>query len=132
MFEFCVGLEAINVDVERVIDMYRLGVIELGEVLKDIVSEETYTGLNNIITAENFSFNDDLWVRTIYDYALAYHKKTMNVEHILKTLTPLYLGKVASLIMEMEHSSAHEVEERLEALCKSFEGNKQYLIEKWG
>ena len=55
----------------------------------------------------------------------------MNIEHILKTLTPLYLGKVASFVMEMEHSNAHEVEDRLETLCLAFEKYKPYLIDNW-
>lgn len=131
-FQFSVGLEPVNVHVERMTDMYKLGVIELGEVLKDIVSEDTFAGLNDILKAESFEFSDVLWARTIYDYALACHKKVMSVEHILKTLTPLYLGKVASLIIEMAESNANEVEERLEALCTAFEQNKPYLIEKWG
>jgi glycosyltransferase involved in cell wall biosynthesis len=130
-FEFSVGLEPINVNVERMMDMYRLGIIELGDILKEIISDETYIGLHNIITADRFSFDDDLWARTIYDYALACHKKVMSVEHILKTLTPLYLGKVASLVIEMAESNAHEVEERLESLCIAFEKNKQYLIDQW-
>lgn len=131
-FQFSVGLEPVNVNIDRMIDMYKLGIIELGEVLKEIVSEETFKGLNDILGAESFVFGDELWVRTIYDYALACHKKVMSIEHILKTLTPLYLGKVASLIIEMADSSAYQVEDRLEALCAAFEKNKPYLIDRWG
>jgi hypothetical protein len=130
-FEFSVGLDPLNVNVERMIDMFKLGISELGDVLRDIVSMETFSALNDIVKAKLFSFNDELWAQTIYDYALAYHKKIMSTDHILKTLTPLYLGKVASLVTDMAYSSAYEVEDRLEALCKSFEKVKPYLLEKW-
>jgi hypothetical protein len=55
----------------------------------------------------------------------------MKKEHILRTLTPLYLGKVASLVMDLAESNAREVEERLEALCSAFEKLKPHLIDNW-
>lgn len=130
-FQFSVGLEAVNVNVERMIGMFNLGIKELDDLLKDILLPENMKGLIDVSSAETFAFPDDLWARIIYDYAIACHSKIMSVQHILKTLTPLYLGKVASFILEMTHSSAHEVEERLEALCTSFEQQKPYLIDRW-
>lgn len=130
-FEFSVGLEPINVNLERMISMFRLGINELGDILKMIISPESYSGLRQMSRAEKFSFSDELWAQVIYDYAIAYHRKVMSGEHILKTLTPLYLGKVASLVLDMAESSAREVEQRLEKLCSAFEEKKSYLIERW-
>ena len=130
-FQFSVGLEPVNVNVERMIGMFRLGISELGDILKEIVDPVTFAGLEEITGKEPFSFSDDLWARLIYDYALAYHKKIMSAEHILKTLTPLYLGKVASLVQDMTDSSADDVEKRLEDLCRAYETLKPYLIDKW-
>jgi len=131
-FQFSVGLEPVHVNIERMINMYKLGIKELGNVIKDILSEESFKGLKKVMRLSPFSIDDGLWARVIYDYASAWHKKVMSKEHILKTLTPLYLGKVASLVMDMADSSATEVEERLEALCLTFERLKPYLIERWG
>jgi hypothetical protein len=130
-FEFSVGLEPVNVNVERMIGMFDLGVKELSDLLKEILSIDSMKELIEVSSSDHFVFTDDLWARIIYDYALACHKKLMSVDHILKTLTPLYLGKVASLVQDMANSSAHEVEERLETLCLAFEKTKPYLIERW-
>jgi len=130
-FEFSVGLEPVNVNVDRMIGMFSLGVKELGDLLKDILSIESLKELDEISSSDHFTFRDDLWARVIYDYAIACHKKVMSVDHILKTLTPLYLGKVASLVQEMAESNALEVEHRLEVLCIAFEKLKPYLIERW-
>jgi hypothetical protein len=131
-FEFSVGLEPINVNIERMIGMFELGVRELSDLLKDILSVESMKELVETSASDPFVFTDDLWARVIYDYAIACHRKVMSVEHILKTLTPLYLGKVASLVQDMAQSNAHEVENRLEELCIAFEKLKPYLIERWG
>jgi glycosyltransferase involved in cell wall biosynthesis len=130
-FEFSVGLEPVNVNVDRMINMFKLGISELGDLLCEIVSKECLSGLQEISRAETFSFNDELWAQTIYDYSLACHKKVMKTEYVLKTLTPLYLGKVASLVKDMAKSDAQEVEKRLESLCNAFEKLKPYLIENW-
>lgn len=130
-FQFSVGLEPVNVNLDKMKNMFRLGVSELEEVLKEIVSPESFTGLGEVSRAEPFIFSDALWARVMYDYALAYHRKVMSVDHILKTLTPLYLGKVASLVIDMADSSASEVEERLERICAAFEEQKPYLIDLW-
>jgi glycosyltransferase involved in cell wall biosynthesis len=130
-FQFSVGLEPVNVNVDRMINMFNLGVAELGDLLKDILSVESMKQLIETASSDPFVFRDELWAHVIYDYALACHRKVMNIDHVLKTLTPLYLGKVASLVLEMSASSAHEVEERLEALCRAFEKTKPYLIDGW-
>ncbi len=125
------GLEPVHVNVERMEGMFRLGLHELGELLAKILSPECISGLNEASSTEPVSISDELWARVIFDYSLAWHKKVMNREHILKTLTPLYLGKVASLVTDLEKSTAEEVEQRLEALSKAFEKMKPYLIERW-
>ncbi len=130
-FQFSVGLEPVNVNVERMIGMFKLGVKELSDLFAEILSANSMEELVETSSADPFMFTDDLWARIIYDYAITCHRKVMSVEHILKTLTPLYLGKVASLVTDMADSSAHEVEERLENLCIAFEKLKPYLIEKW-
>jgi hypothetical protein len=126
-----VGLEPVNVNIDRMINMFRLGVTELGDLLKEILRDESLTALEEISRKDPFVFNDDLWACIIYDYALAWQRKIMKGEHILRTITPLYLGKVASLVIEMAESSADEVEARLEALSFSFERLKPYLLERW-
>ncbi len=130
-FQFSVGLEPVHVNIERMINMYRLGIRELGDIIKHILSDESFKGLKKAVESTPFSINDELWARVIYDYAVAWHMKVMSKEHILKTLTPLYLGKVASLVIDMAESNAREVEDRLEALCITFERLKTYLIERW-
>lgn len=130
-FEFSVGLEPVSVHVDRMIDMFELGVKELSDLLKEILPLDSMKELVRISSSKPFSFPDELWACVIYDYAIACHKKIMSTEHILKTLTPLYLGKVASLVIEMAESNARDVEQRIESLCIAFEKLKPYLIKKW-
>lgn len=133
-FHYEVGLEPIVVKLDRMIGNFRLGVKELMEIWGRALSPETIRWLESIsrLSDEAFSFPVDLWVRIVYDFALAYHQGLIHRDHLLKSMIPLYLGRVASFVKENMDRSAHEVEERMESLCKIFEEMKPYLIEHWG
>jgi glycosyltransferase involved in cell wall biosynthesis len=132
-FHYEVGLEPISVNVEHMIGNFRLGAKNLMEIWRKVILPETAPRLESLsrLSDEAFSFPQDLWVRIIYDFAVAYHKGSINREHLLKSMIPLYLGRVASFVKENEKSSAEEVEEKLESLCQVFEEMKPYLIERW-
>jgi len=132
-FRYEVGLEPISVNVERMIRNFRLGVKDLMEIWRKLLSTETVAWLEFIgrLSDEAFFFPQDLWVRIIYDFAIAYYKEKVHREHLLKSMIPLYLGRVASFVKETRESSAREVEEKIESLCKLFEKMKPYLIEHW-
>ena len=128
-----VGLEPISVNVDRMIENLRLGVRNLAEIWRKALGPETALGLESIgrMSHRAFSFPEDLWVRTIYDFAIAYHRGSVHREHLLKSMIPLYLGRLAVFVKENWESSALEVEEKIESLCKVFEEMKPYLIERW-
>jgi hypothetical protein len=132
-FHYEVGLEPISVNVERMIRNFKLGVKDLMEIWRKVLPLETVLWLESIgqLSDEGFSFPQDLWVRIIYDFAVACHKGLVHREHLLKSMIPLYLGKVASFVKENQKSSAEEVEAKIESLCRVFEDMKPYLVERW-
>jgi len=133
-FHYEVGLEPVSVNIERMVGNFRLGVKDLMELWGKTLSHETALWLESIsrLSDEAFLFPQDLWVRIIYDFAITYHKGSIHRDHLLKSMIPLYLGKVASFVKENMRSSANEVEEGIESLCKIFEEMKPYLTECWG
>ncbi len=133
-FHYEVGLEPVSVNVERMIENFRLGVKDLMEIWRKVLLHETVLWLESIgrLSSEAFSFPQDLWVRVVYDFAIAYSKGRFHRELLLKSMIPLYLGRVASFVKENKESSSREVEEKIESLCKVFEEMKPYLIEHWG
>jgi glycosyltransferase involved in cell wall biosynthesis len=133
-FQYAVGVEPVNVNIERMIERYRLGVRELKDLWGTIIPQDILKTLTKLAegTRENFFFPEDIWVDIVYAFALAMHKRLMNKEHLLKSLTPLYLGRVASFVIETSDSDANAVEERIERLCIAFEAKKAALIDRWG
>jgi len=132
-FKFEVGLEPARINLERMVDGFKQGVSDLTTVWKKILNDDTIRELNNLssLNVLEFRFPLELWVKIIYDFALAYHRKVMVREHILKSLTPLYLGRVACFVNETFESSALQIEEKIEQLCLEFEKQKSYLLTNW-
>jgi hypothetical protein len=132
-FHYEVGLEPVSVNVERMIRNFKLGVKDLMEIWRKALLPETARWLESIgrLSDEAFSFPQDLWVRIIYDFTVTYHKGSIHRDHLLKSMIPLYLGRVAFFVKENIDSSASEVEEKIESLCKVFEKMKPYLIDRW-
>jgi glycosyltransferase involved in cell wall biosynthesis len=132
-FHYEVGVDPVSVNVERMIGNFRLGVKGLMEIWRKVLLPETVPWLESIgrLSDEAFSFPQDLWVHIVYDFAVAYYKGSIHREHLLKSMIPLYLGRVASFVMENQKSSAIEVEEEIESLCMVFDEMKPYLIERW-
>ncbi len=132
-FQYTVGLEHVPVNISRMLAVFHEGVKDLREIWIDILGAGDFGQLEQLssIPDQEFRFPLSLWTRIVYDYALAYHKRKLPREHLLKSLTPLYLGKTASFVMETEKMEQHAAEEQIENLCGEFEKNKIHLIHNW-
>ena len=132
-FQYAVGLEPVAVNVERMIERFSLGVRELMDIWKEVLPGEVVGYLRGIgeKPIDSFHLSDGIWVEIVYSFARAYHRQMINKEHLLKSLTPLYIGRTASFVKETWESGASEVEEKIEGLCRMFEEKKSFIAEKW-
>jgi glycosyltransferase involved in cell wall biosynthesis len=132
-FEYTVGLEAINVNTTRMLNVFREGLRSLGEIWLQVLGEGDFREVEKLGAGgdDAFAFPTPLWTRVVYDYAIAYHRKKLPAQHLIKSLTPLYLAKTASFIREAEHMGQEEAEASIERLCADFESNKSYLESLW-
>jgi hypothetical protein len=113
--------------------IFREGIKDLRDIWIGIFGAGDYGQIEQLgrLPDREFRFPRSLWTRVVYDYALAYHKKKFPREHLLKSLTPLYLGKTASFVMETENMEQSEAESEIEELCTEFENTKAHLINSW-
>jgi glucosylglycerate synthase len=118
---------------EKIFDLFRSGVKELDGVLASILTSETHARIKEIagLDAGKFRFGPTLWVKTLYEFAAAYHRSVMNRNHVIQALVPLYRGQMYSFLLEQANSSGEEIEADCELLCLEFENQKLYLVERW-
>ncbi|NOT21289.1 MAG: glycosyltransferase [Nitrospiraceae bacterium] len=132
-FSYEVGVEPIHVNVAQMVSYYRQGLADLEPIWRQILADDTFDHLRNLqgTAVGDCRIPDELWVRVVYDAAATYRKRLMPREHLLKALTPLYLGRTASFVQATQGLTSTEAEEKVEALCQTFERMKPYLFEHW-
>jgi len=132
-FPFEVGLEPVPINVQRLLTAFAQGCRDLRPIYEQVLSPALMNQLEAcaMLPPRDFRLPDAVWVAVIYDFALAYHRRVIDREHLVKSLTPLYLGWVASFARQTENETAFQVEERIEKLCLVYEQLKSYLIAQW-
>lgn len=132
-FEYSSGLEPRRLNRKKMLLMFRNGVDQLASVLESILSERTLREIQQVslLNEKDFRFPDDLWVRTIYEFAASYHHSVINRDHLLQALTPIYRGRICSVVLEEQRADVEQIERKVEALCQSYEKEKPHLVERW-
>lgn len=118
-------------EIRSLVDGFRLAFSNLREIWSLVLPPQTLLALKKLsVTApESFSIPPNLWARVVYDFALAFHLRTLNRGHLLGALTPLYLAWVASLLREGGGSAGGAA--FLESTASAFEQEKPYLVSRW-
>jgi hypothetical protein len=120
-------------DTARMVESFQLANRDLQEIWSIVLPPATLFHLAKLarLPTDQFRMPDDLWVRIVYDFALAYRLRTINRDHLLGSMTPLYLGWVASYVLEVDHMDPGTLEQRLERLSVAYEAGRPYLISRW-
>ena len=120
-------------DLRRMLESFQIGAQNLQDVWSLVLPPKAMLETVRLarLPPDQFQMPDELWVSIVYDFALAHRLRTISRDHLLRSMTPLYLGWVVSYALEMEAASSEAVESRLERLSKAFEAGKSYLMSRW-
>ncbi len=135
-FRFDVGLDPIQVNTDRMLNAFRRGAEDLREIWAMALAPETLAEVCDrarLAATDSGSFHipDELWAKIVIEFACAYRSFPVERGHLLRSLTPLYLARVASFVIATRELSADQVEEKIEHLCVCFEELKPHLISRW-
>ena len=115
------------------VDAFALGWRDLRPIWTRVLPPQTLLALQRIPTTppEAFRMPDAIWARVLYDFAVGWRFKALDRRQLLRSLTPIYLGWVASAVNEVGPLGPKAADERVERLCAAFEEEKPYLISRW-
>ena len=133
-FQYEGSAEPAYVNVDRMMASFRRGLADLRPILEVMLAPETLRALvaAQSPTASRFHIPNEVWAQTVYDCAAAFHRRRLNRTHVLKAMTPLYLGQTASFVVETQGLTTREAEEHTQRLGQVFEQYKPYLLDRWG
>jgi hypothetical protein len=126
-------LEPARLSRKRLRDMFAAGVTQLAPVFSSILSPSTLSELQRIAALEvgGFNYPVDLWAKTVFEFAAAYHKSVINRDHIIQAMVPLYRGRSLAFFLENREDTGKDIDNNVESLCTEFERLKPYLLERW-
>ena len=92
---------------EEFLESFLLGYRELRDIWTWVLPPRTIVELRKLTQAGPAAsrFDDHLWASIIYDFAVGFVLRVMPRDQLLRSLTPLYAGWLASFIVEMGQSS---------------------------
>ena len=122
-----------EIDVAALIESFHLASRELQDVWAEVLPPLAMLQWRRLagVPLDGFRVDQALWARTIYDFAMGHRLRVIARDHLLRSLTPLYLAWLASFILEVRHLPAEEADARIERLCVVFETEKPYLVSQW-
>jgi hypothetical protein len=122
-----------TLEISRMIESFQLGDRDLQEIWGLVLPPSTLIELRKLarLPAEQFHMPEDLWARIVYDFALAHRLRTISRDHLLKSMTPLYLAWIASYAQEVIKAGDLAVDETLERLSVAYESSKSYFVSRW-
>jgi len=125
--------EVAEVSVENLLDHFRKGYEELSCQWRAIMRKENFREVEEIyaLPDDQFEFTSGLWVRLVYDFAIAYSFGPVGCDAVVDALTPLYCGRTAHFVKKTEHLTSFEAEIEVERTAETFEALKDYLRHYW-
>jgi glucosylglycerate synthase len=125
--------EPVNINRDKLYQRFKAGFSEYWEIYRIICSKESFQKLREIasLSMEHFEIPEPIWAKIIYDFALAFHRKTPARAQVLDVLVPLYIGMVLSFANKTHDMSLQQADEVLEDMCLHYEQTKPYLIDRW-
>jgi hypothetical protein len=125
--------EAFTINTEKLVEDFRVGYENWGELWRKIVTEEDWAIITDLVGREvdHFLFPVESWCRILYDLATAYHHWKGNRELLISLMTPLYFARIASFVNRTREMSTDEAEQVVEEQAQVFEEMKTYLVSRW-
>jgi len=122
-----------TVDFRQMVETFQLGNRDLREIWSLVLPPATMLELEKLsrLAPEQFRMPDELWVRIVFDFALAHRLHTISRDHLLGSMTPLYLAWLASYARDVQTADTWAVDRRLEKLALAYETGKPYLVSRW-
>ncbi len=119
--------------IEQMVRAFDLGLKDLLPVWEQIIPESTLARLYPLalLAPDEFRLPPPVWARIVSDFAVAYHERRLPRDHLLRALTPLYLGRVAAFMVQARATPVERIPEIFETIGRAFEDEKEHLMGRW-
>jgi hypothetical protein len=123
--------EAVNASVRVLVEKFRATAADQDQAWTEILSADTRDVARKAAETGNASaIGARFWAKAVYEIVAAV-KERDDTESLARALLPLYFGRVAALIGEVQGLDQAAAERVVEQQALAFEQTKPYLLERW-
>ena len=123
--------EAVNASVRVLVEKFRAGAADQDQAWTEILSPDTRDIARKAAETGNASaIGSRFWAKAVYEIVAA-AKTREDTETLARALLPLYFGRVAALIGEVQGLDQAGAERVVDQQALIFEQTKPYLLERW-
>jgi hypothetical protein len=121
------------VDVDHLYRKFVEGLNAYRETWSELIPEPEMSQVEKLLsqTNDSFYYPSELWVRILYDYAVAYRYEVVPRQALLDSLIPFYYSRMLSYINKTRKMGTRECEEYLDAIYRIYESEKSHFIKRW-
>ncbi len=134
-FESEFAPKPLRVDVENLINKFKQGESRCMPVWEKVLEAENCRKICEVarLDSSHFELPVDLWIKSLYDFAVAYNKRTdgLTPTQVIEALVPIYYAVTASFVSRTQNLDSRQAEEVINQQCSAFETLKPYLINRW-
>ena len=125
--------EVVDVNLDALVEKFRAGFRHFGVLWKQIFCPRCYQEIENAasLSSDEFTLPIETWVQILYELAATFHAWKTNRYKLVELVEPLYYGRVASFVNQSKNMDSRQAEELVEEQARSFEIQKDYLVEMW-
>ena len=125
--------EAVAVNLEGMIENFKIGYGQFSTLWSEIFSRESFEEIQRAasLDSSDFHISTEAWVKILYELSVTFHQWAVNRNKLIDLMTPLYYARVASFVKQTWNMSSAEAEELVEDQALKFEEQKDYLLTIW-
>ncbi len=125
--------EVAEVSFENLLDHFHRGFEELESLWRLILRRENFKQVEKAhrLAEADYEFSSGLWVRSVYDFAVAYNFGPLDCDVVTDALMPLFCARTAHFVKKTGDLTSFESEIEVERTAETFEALKEYLRFYW-
>jgi hypothetical protein len=123
--------DAATWDYQALAEHARHDIVEIKPLLEEVLEPDAFARVIADSSDARSGLDDELWVRSVYSFAVATRLGRIGIEHLVDIFAPLYMWRASTFMSRTALESPAIVQARLDSLCDTFQRLKPVLVARW-
>jgi glycosyltransferase involved in cell wall biosynthesis len=122
-----------SVDTDNLYNTFLSGYKKYYTEWQQVIPPREFAEIEQLISLsrEEFIYPSRLWVRLLYNFAVAYRNSELPRQELIESMIPFYYSRMLSFVNKTIDWGTKECEDYLENIFRIYESEKPYLIQRW-